>query len=531
MRMPYTAFARIIPFPNRLPRTVRRLLMPANLLIILDGWGHREAAEHNAIHAARTPHWDRLWRTAPHALISGSGPDVGLPEGQMGNSEVGHMHLGAGRLVHQDLTRIQLAIQDGSFAANPALREAIALVQGGTLHVMGLLSPGGVHSHEDQIHALVALAEGAGARVRVHAFLDGRDTPPRSAAASLARFENRIASICGRYYAMDRDGRWERTRAAFDAITGGAQAPIFESAAAGLRECYAQGLGDEFAPPALICPEGAAPAIIRDGDVAVFMNFRADRARQLTRAFVDERFAGFERRKRPALKGFFTLTRYAEDIPARAAFEPRKLVNTFGEHLSALGRRQLRIAETEKYAHVTFFFSGGREAPFPGEDRILVPSPKVATYDQQPEMSARAVTDKLVAAIEAGVYDAIVCNFANADMVGHTGAFDAAVAAVEALDECLGRVADAVGASGGQCLITADHGNVERMRDAAAGQPHTAHTSSPVPLVYVGPERLRLVDGALSDVAPTLLALMGLPQPKEMTGRSLIAAPSLRRSA
>ena len=506
--------------------------MPATLLLVLDGWGHREAPEHNAIHAARTPHWDRLWRAAPRALLSGSGAAVGLPAGQMGNSEVGHVTLGAGRVARQDLSRIDEAVADGSFAANPVLNDAIERSKGGALHVLGLLSPGGVHSHERQIRAFVELARRAGAEVRLHAFLDGRDAPPRSAAESLAPLEGCLASICGRYYAMDRDERWARTRAAYDALTGGAAAPRRESGVAALREAYASGLGDEFVKPVLICPEGAAPATVRAGDAVVFMNFRADRARQLTRAFVDDAFAGFERIKRPALRGFATLTRYAQDIDVPCAFAPEALPNTFGECLSESGRRQLRIAETEKYAHVTFFFSGGREAPFAGEDRILVPSPQVATYDLQPEMSARTVTDRLVAAIEDDAFDAIVCNFANADMVGHTGIFAAAVAAVETLDECLGRIVAALSASGGQCLITADHGNVEQMRDSAAQQPHTAHTSSPVPLVYAGPRAVGLADGALSDVAPTLLALMGLPQPAEMTGRSLILpAPAMQRSA
>ena len=504
--------------------------MSTTLLLVLDGWGHREAAEHNAIHAARAPNWQRLWRTAPHTLLSASGAAVGLPAGQMGNSEVGHMNLGAGRVVHQDLARIGQAIDDGAFAANAVLQRAIEAGKGGALHILGLLSPGGVHSHEDHIWALVEMAERAGVKTCLHAFLDGRDTPPRSAAASLERFGGRVASICGRYHAMDRDARWERTQAAFDMLTGAAATPRCEDAVEALRAAYAEGVSDEFVAPTLICPRGSAPRIIRDGDAVMFMNFRADRARQLTRAFTAAAFPGFERRHRPALSAFATLTRYAEDIDAPCAFEPQGLANTLGEHISRLGLRQLRIAETEKYAHVTFFFSGGREAPFPGEDRVLVPSPRVATYDLTPEMSVHAVTDGLVQAIESDSHHLIVCNFANADMVGHTGAFDAAVAAVEAVDECLGRIVAALGAGGGQCLITADHGNVEAMRDVATGQAHTAHTSSPIPLVYVGGQAIGLETGALSDVAPTLLALMGLAPPEEMTGRSLATARLARRA-
>ena len=496
--------------------------MPPALLVVLDGWGHAEPADDNAIHVAGTPHWDGLWGGRAHTLISGSGRDVGLPHGQMGNSEVGHMNLGAGRVVHQDLSRIDLAIEDGSFANNPVLTEAIDHARSGRLHVFGLVSPGGVHSHEDQIAALIEVAEQAGVLVRLHAFLDGRDTPPRSAAASLERFGDRVASICGRYYAMDRDARWDRVKAAFDMLTRGKAPYRAGDATVALAAAYERGESDEFVQPTVV-GESASEAAVRDGDVAVFMNFRADRARQLTRAFVEDDFDAFPRVRRPRLKDFVTLTRYADDIPAPCAFEPEIVRNSFGEHLSGLGMRQLRIAETEKYAHVTFFFSGGRERPFPGEDRVLVPSPQVATYDRQPQMSAPEVTDRLVTAIESGIYDAIVCNYANADMVGHTGHFDAAVQAVEAVDGCLGRIVAAVEATGGHCLITADHGNVERMRDATTGQAHTAHTSELVPLVYVGPDDVRLdAGGTLSDVAPTLLQLMGLAPPAEMRGRSLL---------
>lgn len=504
--------------------------MPTTLLVVLDGWGHSEEPRHNAIHAAHTPNWDRWWRTAPHTLLSASGIDVGLPAGQMGNSEVGHMHLGAGRVIRQELSRLSHAIDDGSFRNNPTLQAAVGKARGGTLHVMGLVSPGGVHSHEDHIAAMIELAADAGVTVYLHAFLDGRDTPPRSAAASLARFDGHIASICGRYYAMDRDGRWERTEAAFNMLTRGAADYRFDDAAAALEAAYARDESDEFVKPTLVCPSGRPPASIGDGDVVVFMNFRADRARQLTRAFVDADFRGFSRTEQPGLADFVMLTRYADDIAARCAFEPQMPANTFGEHLARLGKRQLRIAETEKYAHVTFFFSGGREQPFPGEDRTLVPSPKVATYDLKPEMCAHEVTRHLVRAIEGDSYDAIICNFANADMVAHTGVFSAAVDAIETLDACLGAVVTALEAHGGQCLVTSDHGNAERMRDG--DQAHTAHTSAPVPLLYLGPLALRLDSGGtLCDVAPTLLALMGLPQPGEMTGRALFASERLRRRA
>lgn len=505
------------------------------LLVVLDGWGYNPSPVDNAIAAAHTPVWDALWSQAPHTLISGSGRDVGLPAGQMGNSEVGHMSLGAGRIVYQDLTRIGHAIETGEFSSNPALNGAIdtAVASGSALHVMGLLSPGGVHSHEDHIFALVDLAAARGVKtLYLHAFLDGRDTPPRSAAASLEAAEarlraagiGRIASIVGRYFAMDRDKRWDRVERAYDLLQLG-EAPFHaESAAAALAAAYARGENDEFVQPTAVHAADAPAVRMNDGDVVVFMNFRADRARQITRAFVADTFDGFARRARAKLADYVMLTRYADDIHASCAFENETPGNTFGEWLAALGKTQLRIAETEKYAHVTFFFSGGREQPFPGEERILVPSPKVATYDLQPEMSAFEVTDKLVDAIRSGRFDAIVCNYANGDMVGHTGIFAAAVKAVETLDVCLGRVVAALRETGAQCLITADHGNVEQMKDPTTGQAHTAHTCEPVPLVYVGPKQIELAaNGTLSDVAPTLLTLMELPMPKEMTGRSLVA--------
>ncbi|MCY3821438.1 MAG: 2,3-bisphosphoglycerate-independent phosphoglycerate mutase [Gammaproteobacteria bacterium] len=504
--------------------------MPTTLLVVLDGWGHSEEPRHNAIHAARTPNWDRWWRTAPRTLLSASGTDVGLPAGQMGNSEVGHMHLGAGRVIRQELSRLSLAIADGSFENNGIIRAAIEKSAGNALHVMGLVSPGGVHSHEDHVAAMIELASDAGVTVHLHAFLDGRDTPPRSAAASLARFGSRVASICGRYYAMDRDGRWDRIESAFDMLTRGAAEYRYTDAVSALEAAYAQGETDEFVRPTLVRPRDQPPVWVRDGDVVVFMNFRADRARQLTRAFVDADFHGFRRTVTPALADFVMLTRYADDIDASCAFEAETPANTFGEHVARLGKRQLRIAETEKYAHVTFFFSGGREQPFAGEDRILVPSPRVATYDLKPEMHAREVTRHVIDAINEDSHDAIVCNFANADMVAHTGVFDATVTAIETLDECLGAIASALGKNGGQCLVTSDHGNAERMLDG--DQAHTAHTSAPVPLLYVGPRMLRFRSGGtLCDVAPTLLALMGLAQPDEMTGRSLVADEQVRQTA
>ena len=502
-------------------------------LIILDGWGHREEAAANAIAAARTPVLDRLREQGPHALVSGSGQDVGLPDGQMGNSEVGHMNLGSGRVVYQDLTRIGRAIEQGQFDSNPELTAAMdaAIAAGRAVHVMGLLSPGGVHSHEDHMLALIRAAAARGAQeIYLHAFLDGRDTPPRSAARSLEKAEalfkelgvGRIASLIGRYYAMDRDQRWDRVEQAWDLVVRGEAGYTATTASEGLADAYARDENDEFVKATRILPAGAAPVGLASGDALIFMNFRADRARQLSRAFANEDFSGFDRGARPDLSGFVTLTCYAQDITAPCAFPPASLSNTLGEYLSSLGKTQLRIAETEKYAHVTFFFSGGREQPWPGEERILVPSPDVATYDLQPEMSAPQMTDKLVEAIDSGAYDLVVCNYANGDMVGHTGVFDAAVKAVECVDQCLGRVLEALERQQGQCLITADHGNAEQMLDPVTGQPHTAHTCEPVPLLYAGPGSIRLRDGLLSDIAPSVLQLMDLPVPEEMTGTSLV---------
>ena len=508
------------------------------VLLILDGFGARADAPDNAISVARMPRWRQLLATSPHTTIDASERAVGLPQGQMGNSEVGHLNIGAGRVVYQDFTRIDVAIADGSFARNPVLDGAVAAAAaaGSTLHVLGLLSPGGVHSHERQIAAMVELAgkppSGQPApRICVHAFLDGRDTPPQSAAASIAFIQQvcdrvqgaRIASVCGRYYAMDRDQRWDRVAQAYELLVDGRGLYTAADAQAGLQAAYARGETDEFVKATAITGAGGASTRIEDGDVVVFMNFRADRARQMTRALTDAEFAGFARKRLPKLAMFACLTRYGDEFAALpVAFAPQTISHGFGEVIAAHGLSQLRIAETEKYAHVTYFFNGGSEAVYPGEDRILVPSPKVATYDLQPEMSAAEVTDKLVAAIASGRYDAIVCNFANGDMVGHTGKLDAAVKAVETLDTCVGRVVDAARLAGGEVLITADHGNVETLDDPSSGQPHTAHTLNLVPFVYVGRPAHIAASGALQDIAPTMLALMGLPKPAEMTGTPLV---------
>lgn len=500
------------------------------LLVILDGFGHRSASEDNAILAARTPTLDRLWREAPHTLVSGSGLDVGLPEGQMGNSEVGHMSLGAGRIVYQSITRIDQAITSGDFATNSVYLDAIdhAVASNKAVHIMGLLSPGGVHSHEEQLFAALRLAAERGAKALfLHAFLDGRDTPPRSAAPSLERAEavfaalgtGRIASVHGRYWAMDRDNRWDRIEKSYSLLTEGEAAHDAPTALDALQAAYARDEDDEFVAPTRI----GDPAVFADGDAVLFMNFRADRARQLTQALTESDFSGFDRRQQPALR-FVTTTEYAGSLSCPVAFPPDTLKDSLGEVLADKGLTQLRIAETEKYAHVTFFFSGGREDTFVGETRTLIPSPDVATYDLQPEMSAHEVTDALVAAIESGDYDFIVVNFANGDMVGHTGQFDAAVSAVETLDQCLGRIEAALLATGGEGLITADHGNCEQMRDYENDQPHTQHTTEPVPLIYLGQGNRDLDPdgGILADIAPTVLTMMGLDVPAAMSGRSLL---------
>ncbi|MBT4162194.1 MAG: 2,3-bisphosphoglycerate-independent phosphoglycerate mutase [Gammaproteobacteria bacterium] len=514
-------------------------------LIILDGWGHRADADadDNAIARARTPVWDSIWHDRPHCLISGSGKDVGLPDGQMGNSEVGHMNLGAGRVIHQDLTRITQAIEDRSFFENRVLARTMAEIASSNkaLHLFGLVSPGGVHSHEAHIKAAIDMGRAAGIkRIYVHAFLDGRDVPPRSAEPSLTNLqkhlcnggEGTIASVVGRYYAMDRDNRWERIEQAFRLITDGEADFVAKDPVAALMAAYDRDESDEFVKATAVRPDGEVNRI-EDGDAVVFMNFRADRARQLTRVYTEQTFNHFEPARLPRLSHFVCLTEYAADIKAEVAFTADSVSNSLGEYIASLGMKQLRLAETEKYAHVTFFFSGGREKEFSDEERILIPSPDVATYDLKPEMSAQKVTDHLVEAINSDHYQLIVCNYANGDMVGHTGNFEAAVQAVEFIDECLGRVINALGQVGGQCLITADHGNVEQMSDQNTRQPHTAHTSELVPLVYIGPRELSLniEGGVLSDVAPTLLDLMELDQPGEMTGHSLVISPEIRAAS
>ena len=502
-------------------------------LIILDGYGYRKNVNFNAIHAARTPVMDKLLKQNPSSLISGSGLDVGLPDGQVGNSEVGHMNLGAGRIVYQNFTRINKAIKGGDFFKNDVLTKAVDQVvnAGKAVHIMGLISPGGVHSHEDQIYAMAELAADRNAeKVYVHAFLDGRDSPPRSAESSLATLDNllrgkgvgRIASIIGRYYAMDRDNRWDRVEAAYNLLTAGTSEFTSKTAVEGLRAAYGRNEGDEFVKATVIADQDEQIVTVSNGDALIFMNFRADRAREITRSFVDKNFSGFIRSCTPDLSSFVMLTQYAADIEAESAFPSVQLLNTLGEYMEKLGKTQLRIAETEKYAHVTFFFSGGREELYKGEHRILVDSPKVATYDLKPEMSALEVTDKLIKEILSDSNDLIVCNFANCDMVGHTGVFDATIKAVETVDICIGRVIEALEKVNGQCLITADHGNAEQMMDTLSDQVHTGHTCEPVPLAYSGPKDIKLKNGALSDISPTLLSLMDIEQPKEMTGKSLL---------
>jgi len=502
------------------------------ILIILDGWGYSEESEFNAIAKANKPVWERLWREYPHCFLRTSGSAVGLPGKQMGNSEVGHLNLGAGRVVYQEFTRVSRSIKTGSFFTNATLTDAVdlAIDTDKAVHIIGLLSPGGVHSHQDHIHAMAELAIERGAGdVYLHAFLDGRDTPPRSAAPSIQAMDNkfrelgggRFASIVGRYYAMDRDHRWPRVQAAYDLITQAKAEFEAQDAITGLEMAYARDESDEFVKPTRIVPEGVGPVRVEDGDVVVFMNFRSDRARQITRPFIEDDFQGFRREVMPRLGRFISLTEYNTEFDVPVAFPPERLKNVFGEFAAKHGLRQLRLAETEKYAHVTFFFNGGVEEPYEGEERILVPSPLVATYDLQPEMSAVEVTERLVEAIESGKYDVIVCNYANPDMVGHTGKFQAAVKAIEAIDQCLGRVFEALQAADGEALITADHGNAEQMRGKETGQAHTAHTSNVVPLLFIG-RPARLADGSLSDVAPTMIHLLGLEPPMQMTGRSLI---------
>lgn len=504
-------------------------------LIILDGFGC-EHSDSSAIEAARTPFLDQLNASNPTTRIKTSGLAVGLPDGQMGNSEVGHMNIGAGRTVYQNFTRISKAIADGDFFDNSVLCAAMdkAINAGKAVHLLGLLSPGGVHSHEEHIIALIEMAVKRGAEnIYLHAILDGRDMPPKSAQPSIELIEARlaelgkgaIATVAGRYYTMDRDNRWDRVQSAYDAMTQGQNGTTAASASAALAAAYADDKTDEFVPATAIVRDGQPVGNLSDGDVLICANFRPDRAREISRAFVaGDEFDGFSRQQRPALADYVMMTEYSADLDAACAYPPNAIHNDLGEYLAGLGKTQLRIAETEKYPHVTFFFNGGQEALYPGEERILVPSPDVATYDLQPEMSAPEVTEKLVAAIRSGKFDMIICNFANGDMVGHTGNFDAAVKAVEVLDDAVRQVIEAMAEVGGETLITADHGNVEMMQNPATGQPHTAHTIWPVPLIYAGPRagQLTLNEGALCDLAPTLLNLMGLDKPAEMTGQSLV---------
>ena len=478
------------------------------MLVVLDGWGWREEIADNAVRQARTPNFDRLWASCPRAFLHTSGKDVGLPPGQMGNSEVGHLNIGAGRLVMQDLPRINDAIENGDLANAPGLQNLIATIgrSGGTCHLLGLASSGGVHSHQDHAVALARILVGAGVPTVVHAFTDGRDTPPRAAGEEIARLVAAlpasvpIASVCGRYYAMDRDRRWERVAPAYAAIVQ-AQGRQFPSAQAIIEHAYGSDLGDEFVVPAVVGDYGG----MRDGDGVLCFNFRADRVREILSALLDPRFEGFRRLHSVRVAAAAGMTQYSEQLDTlmQTIFPPQSLVNVVGEVVAKANRTQLRMAETEKYAHVTYFLNGGREEPYPGEDRILVPSPKVATYDLQPEMSAPELTERAVEAINSGKYDLIVLNYANPDMVGHTGSLPAAIKAVETVDAGLGRLAAAVRKAGGALLVTADHGNCELMRDPQTGAPHTAHTTNPVPVLLMDGDAATLSEGRLADVAPT----------------------------
>jgi 2,3-bisphosphoglycerate-independent phosphoglycerate mutase len=504
------------------------------LLMILDGWGVAQENEHNAVFKAKTPNMDRLMAEYPFNEIDGSGMAVGLPGGQMGNSEVGHTNIGAGRVVYQDLTRISKSIADGDFFENPVLLECMQKAKAGSgrLHLAGLLSDGGVHSHITHLYALVELAKRQGIKeIYIHCLLDGRDTPPQSGGDYLAQLEaelkkigaGKIATVMGRYYAMDRDNRWERVEKAYRAIVMGEGKEV-ASAEAAIKATYAEGVTDEFVLPSIIVEDGKPVGKLGDGDAFIFFNFRSDRAREITRSFTDPNFSGFNREVWPKLSSYVCLTSYDETFGLPIAFGVQELTNIFGEVLGNAGLTQLRIAETEKYAHVTFFFNGGREAPFAGEDRALIPSPKeVATYDEKPEMSAYLVTEELLKRLDQDKYDVIILNFANADMVGHTGIFPAAVKAVEAVDECVGKIIAKLREKGGIALVTADHGNAEKMLDEEGG-PHTAHTCEMAPVVLVDDTRknVKLRKGVLADLAPTMLEILGLPQPKEMTGKSLI---------
>jgi len=507
-------------------------------LIILDGWGLREPTPDNAVAVAHTPTWDHLWGSGafPRGKLTTYGPAVGLPEGQMGNSEVGHLNLGAGRVVLQTLLRISRAIESGELFENPRLVNVMERVRerGTTLHLLGLVGPGGVHAVDSHLLALCEMAATRGIpNVRVHAFLDGRDTPPQSAKAYLTELMGRanhgvgcqIATITGRYWAMDRDRRWERTAAAYNALVYGEGDAVLDPIDA-VADAYAAGVTDEFVKPLIVTsPNGSPNGLVQDGDALIFFNFRADRVRQLTRAFADQDFAHFDRGPAPPEVEILTMTQYDEDFPLDCAFPPQPMQNLLADVLDQHGRTSFRTAETEKYAHVTYFFNGGREEPHPGETRSMVPSPKVSTYDLQPEMSAESVTDGLIDAIERQAHDLFVCNFANPDMVGHSGLLEAAVRAVEVVDQQLKRVVEACMRTDTTLLVTADHGNCEQMWDPTTNGPHTAHTTNPVGIVLVEPEQrrtaVRLADGALCDVAPTILGLLRLPQPEDMTGRDL----------
>ncbi len=500
------------------------------MLCILDGWGHSETDLNNAIAAGDTPNWDHMLATRPHSLLGTSGADVGLPEGQMGNSEVGHMTIGSGRVILQDLPRINHEIETGALAQNPDLLDVIAKLKasGGRCHIAGLLSPGGVHSHQDHMVALAKIMDDAGIEVYLHGFMDGRDTPPTSGAGytkdvvkELAALKHaKIATLVGRYFAMDRDTNWDRVEKAYNAIFL-VEGEIFSDPVAALESAYEAGDTDEFFKPHTVNGyEG-----IQDGDAFIMANFRADRAREILTAITEDGFSGFDRKKRPQLAAVKGMVEYssalADAVPA--LFPPVDVKHTLGEVAAKAGKTQLRIAETEKYAHVTFFLNGGEEQEYDGEERILVPSPKVATYDLKPEMSAYEVRDKLIEAIQADKFDLIVVNFANPDMVGHTGVMDAAIKAVEVIDECIGKLSEAIEAVGGAMLITADHGNIEVMRDPATDAPYTSHTTNLVPLVLaVGEKDAKLSKGTLADLAPTVLTLMGLDIPSEMTGKNLV---------
>jgi 2,3-bisphosphoglycerate-independent phosphoglycerate mutase len=504
------------------------------MLIIFDGWGYREDKKGNAVLAARTPNLDRLEKEYPWCFLKASGEAVGLPEGMMGNSEVGHLTIGAGRIVYQDLTRINISIKNGDFFKNPAFLNAISNIEANdsNLHLMGLVSYGGVHSCMKHLYALIKFAQEKGLkRVYVHVFLDGRDEPPKSAPGFIKELDTfckehgspKIATVSGRYYSMDRDKRWDRTKLAYDAMTKGVAPYTAPNAETAVSEAYGRGETDEFVKPTVITgPEGEPITTIQDNDSVIFFNFRPDRARQLTWAFVKDNFDGFVREKRPKVY-FVCMTEYDEDLDVPVAFPPIKLKNVLGEVLSKHGLIQLRIAETEKYAHVTYFLNGGEEKRYKGEDRCLIPSPKIPTYDLKPEMSAYEITDEVLRRIRSGKYDVIVLNFANMDMVGHTGIFEAAVKAVEAVDTCLGRIVESLKEKGGVALITADHGNAEQMINPETGEPFTAHTSNPVKCIYFGNGDVKaLVNGKLCNIAPTILELLGIPKPEEMTGKSLL---------